>query len=107
VWKVNASGYAIPPLPTGPNLKLYIHRHRDELPEEDRNDPTLMAKFELWLDLLANKRHAAIDAYEDPSVPPSSTGPIVMLGGKDGTTGRTLPTLVSHFLLLRLDLSLR
>jgi hypothetical protein len=69
VWKVNASGYAIPPLPTGPNLKLYIHRHRDELPEEDRNDPTLMAKFELWLDLLANKRQAAIDAYEGPICP--------------------------------------
>jgi hypothetical protein len=42
-WKNSVGGYAMPPLMVGIDLKNVIQRHRDELSEEDCNDPNYVA----------------------------------------------------------------
>jgi hypothetical protein len=46
-WKISAGGRAIPPLPVGADLENVIHRRRNELSEEDRNNPKFVADSDI------------------------------------------------------------
>jgi hypothetical protein len=46
-WKINTGGRAIPPLPVGADLENVIHRRRNELSEEDHNDPNFTVDSDL------------------------------------------------------------
>jgi hypothetical protein len=56
-------------LSVGANLENVIHRCRNELSEEDRNDPNFAADSNLWPALLADEILAALEAFEGPIHP--------------------------------------
>jgi hypothetical protein len=87
-WKISAVGHAIPPLPVGADLENIIHHRRNELLEEDCNDPNFAADSNL---LLADERLAALEAFEGPIRLPFTTGPTATLGGMAGVSGRSPP----------------
>jgi hypothetical protein len=46
-WKISDGGCAIPPPPVDANLQNVIHQRRNELSEEDRNEPNFVANSDL------------------------------------------------------------
>jgi hypothetical protein len=90
-WKISASGLAIPPLLVGIDLENIIHRHRNELSEEDHNDPNFAADSDLWPAILADECLAALEAFRAPSTLPFTIGPVTMLAVMDEVSGRSPP----------------
>jgi hypothetical protein len=54
--KISAGVRAIPPLLVGADLENTINSHRNELSEEDRNNPNFAAASDLWPTLLTKER---------------------------------------------------
>jgi hypothetical protein len=88
-WKISTAERTIPPLTVSTDLENIIHHHRNELSEEDRNDPTFVADSDIWPVLCADERLVALEVFEGPVRPAFTTGTAATLVGMVGVSGRS------------------
>jgi hypothetical protein len=67
-WNMSATGYAVPPIPEGPELDALIGRRWQMLPIHERELPENAPRPGIWLSRLQRERQADIAEFAGPHV---------------------------------------